>query len=119
MTFEQKIALLACSDGKKRAELLAKWEKTDDEIYYAFHGKDLPMEEFMKQERYKRDATAAKSDIKNLDNKGWTKDKHMKLLAQIPAHIYFTRPEFSPYLDPKEREANIRKFLAQYPAFKV
>ena len=118
LTFEQKVAMLALSNSDKRKELLNRWAQ-DSELHFALEGKRMPMEEYMKQHKFAEDAKASKEIGLNTKDHGWTAKKQQKLIGQIPASIFFGRPEFSFNLPAKERAANIRKFLNEYPAFKT
>lgn len=125
MDYEQKMALLAnCKPEYKDALLLRilKGEKVDitqdSDLFYQINADRVSMDEFTNRDKFKAAAKQVKHMNDNLDNKGYTKDKKMRWMGDIPAEIFFSRPEFSPTISKEERDANIRKWLQQFPSFK-
>ena len=56
-----------------------------------------------------------------MDNRGYTKSKENKHIADIPVDVYW-HPEAQKYLSAqggKERKKNMHRFLSKYPMFRV
>lgn len=120
MTFEQKIALLAISDPKKKLELINKFS-TDAEFFVGFNARTMPLKQYMelKKEKFAEVVKRAKQARDNMRNKGWTDKKYQKYLAELPEDLFLERPEFNAHLTQKELNANIQAFLKDYPQFRV
>lgn len=125
MNYEQKMSLLAnCKPEYKDALLLRilKGEKVDitqdADLFYQINADRVSMEEFTNRDKFKDAAKQVKHTKDSLTNKGYTSDKKMRWLGDIPSEIYFSRKEFSPLLSKEERDANIRKWLTQFPSFR-
>lgn len=119
LTFEDKIALLVMAkDQKAKAELIARWSN-DPEFHFGINARTMPLAEYMKQGKFDATAKHAKELRKHLANRGWNKSKSGRLIAEIPADVFYNRPELNAHLPQKVFKANIEKFLKEFPAFKV
>ena len=118
LTFEQKVALLALSSPQKKAELINRW-KSDTEFHFGFNGSKMPLNQFMKQDKFRSAEAYAKHLKNNQRNKGWNRSKTQKHIAEIPAEVFYKRPELNAHLPQKVFSENMRKFLQEYPGFKV
>ena len=58
-----------------------------------------------------REAKEARDQLR--DEKGFTRDRNMRLVARIPMSLYVKHPEF--FDDPKL----LQRFLNEHPEFKV
>lgn len=122
MTFEEKVRLLASTPpGKEKQELLNKFTFSDPEFTSRYYVDAVTLEKYMEinQARFQEVADEAKRLREGMRNKGWTDKKYQRFTGCIPEPLFTERPEFSHYLPKKIREANIRAFLAKYPAFRV
>lgn len=93
----------------------------DEDLFYSVNRDRVSMEEFTERDKFKHAEKEVKQFKQNLHDPmyGRTKNKKLRLLGEIPAEIYFSRKEFSPTLDKKERDANIRKWLNKYHTFRM
>lgn len=128
MSYEDKMRMLAWVKPEKKDRLLArmlKGEKVniqdDEDLFFQVNRNRLSLEDQMKRSKYNQLANHVKDAREVVDDKkyGFTKDKKMRYLGEIPADIYFTHPWFSPNLAKAERDANIRKFFKMFPAFRI
>jgi hypothetical protein len=119
LTFEDKIALLVMArDKQAKADLIARWSN-DPEFHYGFNAKTMPLEQYMQQDKFKAVAEQNKGVRKNMRNRGWNQSKTQRHIAEIPADVFFNRPELNSHLPQKQFSENVRKFLRDFPAFKV
>jgi hypothetical protein len=119
LTFEQKIAALVCArTPQEKADLISRWAN-DPAFHYGLNGKTMPLEKYMAQDKFKAVANQNKEIKKNQRNNGWNRSKTQKHIASIPADVFFNRPELNAHLPQKQFAENIRKFLRDFPAFKV
>lgn len=128
MTYEQKMHLLsACKPEYKDALLLRilKGEKVDitkdSDLFFQINKDRVSIEEFTNRDKFKAaaEATKAQKQVMFDERSGNTAGGKMKWLGDIPAEIYFSRPEFSPSLSNEERSKNIRKFLNTFKTFRA
>lgn len=128
MNYEDKMRLLAWVKPEKKDILLARIFKgervniqNDADLFFQINRDRIPLQDQMKRDKYQQLANHVKDarEVVHDRNYGYTKDKKLRYLGEIPADIYFTHPMFSPNLPKHERDANIRKFLNEFPAFKV
>ncbi len=128
MSYEDKMRILSWVKPEKKDRLLARMLKGervniqgDEDLFFHVNRERLSLEDQMKRDKYKPLADHVKNAREVVDDKkyGFTKDKKMRYLGEIPADIYFTHPWFSPNLSKLERDANIRKFFAMFPAFRI
>lgn len=119
LTFEEKIAaLVLAKDKQAKTELINRWNN-DKDFHYKFNAKSMPLDKYMQQESFKAVAKDAK-DLKGVQrNNGWNRSKTQKHIARIPVDVFFNRPELNAHLPQKVFSENIRKFLKEYPGFKV
>ena len=112
-------------EEKRRNHLLTKLLngetvdlRDDEDLYYAAFGKKVSMDEFVNRDKFKQAIQQVRLTREGAQEvKGWTKDKSMKHIGEIPANIFLSRPEFHP--DNPDRDKEIKKFLQQFPQFKV
>lgn len=129
MNYEAKMQALAqCVPEAKDMLLLRiiRGEKHvpitgDEDLFYSVNRDRVSMEEFTERDKFKQAEKAVKQFKQTLYDPmyGRSKNKKLRLLGEIPAEIYFSRKEFSPTLDKKERDTNIRKWLNQYHTFRA
>lgn len=128
MTYEEKMRLLAQCRPEKKDLLLArilKGEKVDitqdSDLFYQINKDRVTLEEFTNRDKFKAEANAMKYQKQGLYDKNHGKFKQGKgrWLGDIPAEIFFSRPEFSPQLTKEERLKNIKKFLNDFPVFRA
>lgn len=92
----------------------------DEDLFYQVNKDRVSLDEFTDRDKFKAAAEATKQTKAGMyDASGKSKDKKMRWLGDIPAEIFFSRPEFSPLLPKEERAANIRKWLNEYNAFRA
>jgi hypothetical protein len=84
-----------------------------------FNGKTMPLDQYMKQDKFEAIAEQNKDVRKNMRNRGWNQSKTQKHIAEIPADVFFNRPELNAHLPQKQFSENVHKFLKEFPAFKV
>jgi hypothetical protein len=126
-SFEERKRKLASINSSVRLQILAALLRgetvdlaKDPGLYYAAFGKKMDIDDLVN--RVDKDRTDEINQAKmfrklNHDNKGYTDKKSMRHIGEIPADIFFSRPEFHP--SNPNRAEEIRKFLIAYPAFKV
>jgi NMD protein affecting ribosome stability and mRNA decay len=128
LSYEQKMELLARVKPEYKDVLLLRLMKgervditKDEGLFYQINADRMSMEDFTNRDKFKHDAEAVKREKANiLDTAhGVSRGKKMRWLGDIPAEIYFNRPEFSPLLPKAEREANIKKWFNMFPTFKA
>lgn len=119
LSFERKLAMLALAKNpKEKAELLSKFSSSND-FHFNYKPGNMSMEEYMKQDKFRAYLQHAKNTRDGMKNKGWTDKKYQKHIAEIPTDIFLQRPEFSAHLPRKVFAENMRKFLKDYPMFRV
>lgn len=128
MNYEEKMNLLAWVRPEKKDELLLRiirGEKVDitkdEDLFYQVNKDRVSLDEFVNRDKFITEAELMKQNKQILDDPvyGKSKGKKFRYLGDIPAEVYFSRPEFSPLLDKKERDNNVRKFLNTYTVFKA
>lgn len=92
----------------------------DSDMFYQINKDRVSLDEFTNRDKFKYAAKATKTMKEYLDDPrhAKTKSKKMRWLGDIPAEIWFSRPEFSPLLDKAERDRNIKKFLNTFTTFR-
>ena len=129
MTYEERMRLLQWVKPEKKDELLTRIAKgemvditKDEDLFYQINVDRMSIDKAMDRNKYKQLAEDMKVVRQNLHDPmyGKTRSKTFKrYLGEIPDHIYFTHPWFSPMLSAEERSANIRKFFNLFPAFRA
>lgn len=126
LSYEQKQRLLQiCKPEKKDILLLRliKGEKIDitrdEDLFFQVNKDRVSLEDFTARNKFKESAEEWKNMKAVINPKHLSKEGKMRLIGEIPAEIYFSRPEFSPLLDKKERDSNIRKWLNMFKVFKT
>lgn len=128
MTYEEKMRILSQVKPEYKDIILARILKGerkvritgDEDLFYSVNRDRVSLEEFTNRDKFKAAAEQTKLMREHLNDKthGYNKSKKMKWLGDIPAEIFFSRPEFSPNLPKAQRDKNIRKFLNTFQAFK-
>jgi hypothetical protein len=128
MNYEQKMRMLQWVKSEKKDELLMRIARgetvditKDEDLFYRINVDRMSMDKVMDRDKYKPLAEHVKQTRAHIDDPqyGKTKGNKMRYLGEIPADIYFTHPWFSPNLPKEERDANVRKFFNQFPAFRI
>lgn len=128
LSYEQKMLLLSrCRPERKDELLLRIWRgetvdiTKDEDMFYLVNKDRMSLAAYTDRDKYKIDAKGMKLSKEGLHDTAYGKSKGKKLrwLGDIPEEIFFTRPEFSPSLDKKERDVNIRKWLNSHPVFRA
>jgi hypothetical protein len=93
----------------------------NEDMFYAVNKDRVTLERFTNRDKFKQEAdnVAWQRQLLHDPEYGKSKGKKMRWLGDIPADVYFSRPEFSPMLSPDERQANIRAFLNKFPKFRA
>jgi len=128
MNYEEKMKALAECKPEYKDILLYKILKgeivditKDADLFYQINKDRVSLNEFTERDKFK----AAAQQVKNLKGvmtdpvSGKSKGKKIRWLGDIPAEIFFSRPEFSPLLSKEERTANIKKWLNEYHIFRA
>lgn len=125
-SYEQKLAKIQAIKADKQLNLIAKLNRgetvditKDEGLFYALNRNNVSMEQFVNRAKFDSDAQAVKELKKNLSNNGWTKEKKMRLIGEIPANIYYSRKEFTPNQSKEDLNKNIKKFLNDFPQFRT
>ena len=121
LTFENKIALLALAKTPAEKAALIKKFSTKADFFLAVNKRTMPLKQYMalNKHRFAEVVNRAKNLRDNMKNKGWTDKKYQKYVAELPEDLINDRPEFSASLDRKVFAENVRKFLIDYPMFRV
>jgi hypothetical protein len=128
MTYEEKMKALAGIQPEDRDKLLLRIIKgervniaNNEDLFFQVNKDRMPLDRFVNRNKFKDAAKATKVIKDGLydPRHGRSRTKKLRLMGEIPAEIWFSRPEFSPFLPKEERDKNIKKFLNDYPAFKV
>jgi hypothetical protein len=131
VTYEEKMRMLAWCKPEKKDRLLeriVRGERSvniqdDEDMFFRVNVDRLPMADQINRrvEKFSPLAEDMKEMKKYLADPvfGKTKNKKMRYLGEIPESIYFTHPWFSPLLPKEERDANIRRFFNEFPAFRA
>jgi hypothetical protein len=121
LSFENKIALLALAKTPtEKAALIAKFSN-NAEFFMGVNRRTMPLKQYMElnKEKFREVANRARTMRDSMKNHGWTDEKKQKIIAELPEDLVNDRPEFSAHLDRKVFGENVRKFLLEYPAFRV
>lgn len=126
-SYEEKMkALSECKPEEKDRLLyrILKGERHvkitgDEDIFFQVNKDRVSLQDYTERDKFKAAAEAVKQQKETLHNNGYSKDKRFRLIGEIPAEIFFSRPEFSPMLPKEERDRNIRKFLNEFNAFRI
>lgn len=89
----------------------------DEDLFYQVNKDRVSLHQFTNRDKFKESARDFKKTKDIVDPSHKSPGSHMRLIGEIPAEIYFARPEFSP-LDPN-RAKNIKKWLNEFPAFRL
>lgn len=129
MKYEEKMRMMQYVKPEKKDLLLYKLSKgetvditKDEDLFYQINVDRMSIEEAMDRNKYKPLAEDMKVMRQNLDDPWYGKMKNKTLgryLGEIPDHIYFTHPWFSPTLSKEEKTKNIKKFFNLFPAFRA
>lgn len=128
MTYEQRMQLMSRVKPEFKDLLLLRLLRgetiditKDEDLFYQVNKDRVTLEQFTNRDRFKADVAAIQRQRKFMHDPkyGKTKGKKMRWLGDIPAEIYFSRPEFSKELDKGTREKNIRNWLNQFPSFRA
>jgi hypothetical protein len=121
LTFDQKVAMLALAkNAKEKAELIRRFSN-NKEFFIGINRRTMPLAQYMElnKEKFAVVAARAKRLRDAMRNKGWTDKKYQRYSAEMPEDLFNDRPEFNAHLPQKQLAENIRKFLIQYPMFRV
>ncbi len=129
MTYEEKMRLLQYVKPENKDELLLRIARgetvditKDEDLFYQINVDRMSIEDAMNRDKYKPLAEDMKEVRKHLHDPLYGKTRGgvtKRYLGEIPDHIYFTHPWFSPHLSKEERSANIKKFLNMFPMFRA
>jgi hypothetical protein len=126
LSYEQKMRLLSlCKPEKKDMMLYRLWKgekidiTQDEDLFFQVNKDRVSLDEFTSRDKFKASAKDFKKVKEAVDPKNMSKEGKLRHIGDIPPEIYFSRPEFSPLLDKKERDKNIRKWLNQFNAFRI
>lgn len=128
LTYEQRMDFLSRVRPEKKDELLLRILKgqkvditQDSDLFYQVNKDRVSLTEFTNRDKFKAAAEGMKKDkqVMNDPRYGVSKGGKFRWLGDIPPEIYFSRKEFSPMIAKEERDANIRKWLNQFPVFKA
>lgn len=130
MNYEERMRFLQNVRPEKKDEALLRiirGEKDvditrDEDLFFQVNKDRVSMEEFVNRNKFLEDAKQVKEFKQSLydTRHGFTKDKKSRHLGDIPAEIFFARKELSdPTLSTEERTKNIKKFLNDFPVFKI
>ncbi len=128
MEYEEMQKRLAQCVPEKKDELLLrilKGEKVDitqdSDLFYLINKDRVSIDEFTNRDKFKAAAEDMKRHKQHIYDTHYGKSRNNKLrwYGDIPTEIWFSRPEFSPLLDKKERDNNIRKFFNKFPMFRA
>lgn len=128
ISYEQRMRLLAQCKPEYKDKLLLRILKgenvditRDSDLFYQINKDRVSLEEFTNRSKFKPAAEATKSMKQHMldPRTGRSRGKQLRWLGDIPAEIYFSRPEFSPTLAKGERDRNIKKFLNSFPTFRA
>lgn len=91
----------------------------DADLFYQVNKDRVSLSEFTERDKFKAAADAMKLEKSLGFDTAKSKQGRMRRIGDIPAEIFFSRPEFSPNLPKDERDRNIRKFLNEFNTFRV
>lgn len=128
MNYEDKMNLINSLRPEKKDELLLRIIRgetvditQDEDLFFQVNKDRVSLDQFTNRSKYETEAEIMKQNKQFLTDPvyGKTQGGKFRYLGDIPAEIFFSRPEFSNKLDRKERDANIRKFLNEYHVFRA
>ncbi len=95
----------------------------DQDIFFHVNAGRMSMEDFVNKRagKFEQDRIELKTLKDGMSDRkyGRSKENKIRWLGDIPEEIYFTHPWFSPLLDKKERDRNVKKFFNLFPQFRA
>ena len=124
-SYEETRRKLDAIKRDKQIEILARLLRgetvdltKDEETFYAVNANKMDMEMFVSRDKFLPHAQQAKAiREQNRSNNGFSAGKRFRHIGEIPANVFFSRAEF--HESNPNRDAAIRKFLNEFPAFRV